>query len=64
MLVDFCEGSGEIEFAAGLNGFRKDCIQIIVVENHNVLGPAAGGVQEATGMVAENPHREGFSTLS
>ena len=64
VLVEFCKVSGEIAFAAGLNGFRKDCIRIIVVENHNVLGAAAGGVQEATGMVAENPHREGFSTLS
>ena len=55
MMVEFCEGLSEIVFAAGLNGFHKDCIQILVVENHDVLGAAAGGVQEATGLVAENP---------
>ena len=58
-MVEFCEGLSEIVFAAGLNGFHKDCIQILVVENHDVLGAAAGGVQEATGLVAENPAGDG-----
>ena len=54
MLVEFCEGSSEIAFAVVLDGFRKNCVQIVVVENHDVLGSAAEGVQEATGLVAEN----------
>ena len=67
VLVEFYKGSGEIAFAAGLNGFRKDCVLIAVVKNHDVLGAAAGGVQEATGQVAENPagdgHRLGKQTM-
>ena len=67
VLVEFCEGSGEIAFAAGLNGFREDCVRIIVVENHDILGAAAGGVQEANGPVAEilagDGHRFGEHTM-
>ena len=67
MLVKFCKGSGEIAFAAGLNGFRKDRFRIVVVENHDVLGAAAGGVREATGLVSEKPagdgHRFGEHTM-
>ena len=55
MLVEFCKGSGEIAFTEGLNGFREDRVQILVVENHDVFGAAAGGVREATGLVADNP---------
>ena len=43
-LVEFCKGSGEILFTVGLNGFREDCIQTVIVENRDVLGAAAGGV--------------------
>ena len=53
VLVVFCEGSGKIAFAAVLDGFRKNFVQIVVVENHDVLGAAAGGVREAIGLVAE-----------
>ena len=67
VLVEFFEGSGEIAFAAGLDGFRENFIRIVVVENHDVLGASAGGVQEATGLVAENPagdgHRFGKHTM-
>ena len=41
-------------FAVGLVGFRKNNVRIIVVENHDILGAAAGGVKEATVLVAEN----------
>ena len=53
VLVGFCEGSGKIAFAAGINGFRKDYVRIVGVEKHDVLGAAAGGVREATVLVAE-----------
>ena len=55
MLVKFCKGSGDIAFAAGLDGFRENCVRIVVVENHDILGAVDGDVQEATGLVAENP---------
>ena len=55
MLVEFCKGLSEIAFAAGLDGFHENCVRIVVVENHDVLGDAARGMREATGMVAENP---------
>ena len=54
MLVEFCEGLSEIAFAAGLDGFHENCVRIVVVENHDVLGAKAGGVREATDLVAEN----------
>ena len=67
LLVEFCEGSGEIAFDAGLDGFQNNCVRIVVVENHDVLGATAEGVQEATGLVAENPagdgHRFGEHTM-
>ena len=59
MLAEICEGWGELEVAAGLNGFCKDRVKIIVVENHDVLGAVAGGVRETTGLVTENLARNG-----
>ena len=59
VLVEFCEGPGEIASAAGLDGFRKNCVQIVVIGNHDVPGAAAGGVQEANCIVAENPDGDG-----
>ena len=54
MLAEIFEGSDEIALYAGLNGFCEDRVRIVVVENHDVLGAAAGGVRETTGLVAEN----------
>ena len=54
MLVEFYEGSGEIAFNVGLDGFCENCVRIVVVENHDVLGATDGGVREATSLVAEN----------
>ena len=59
VLVEFCQGSGEITFAAELDGFCNNCVLIVVVENDDVLGAAAGGLQEATSLVAENPAGDG-----
>ena len=59
VLVEFCKGLGEIAFAAGLDGFHENCVLIVVLENHDVLGATAGGVREATGLVAENPSGDG-----
>ena len=68
VLVGFFKGSGEIAFDAGLDGFRNNFIQIVVVENHDILGAMAGGLREATGLVTENPsgygHRFGDHTIS
>ena len=61
VLIEFCKGSGEIVFAVGIDGFRKNCVQIVVVENHDVLGAAAGGVHEATGLVTEYSAGDGHS---
>ena len=41
VLVEFCKGLGEIAFATGLDGFCKNCVLIVVVENHDVLGAVA-----------------------
>ena len=54
MLDEIFKGSGELVDAAGIHGFYEDRVRIVVVENNDVLGDAAGGVQENTGMVAEN----------
>ena len=37
VLVEFCEGLGEIAFATGLDGFCKNCVLIVVVENHDAI---------------------------
>ena len=54
VLAEICEGSGDIALAVGLNEFCKDFVRIVVVEIHDVLGAAAGGVQETTSLVTEN----------
>ena len=58
---------GELALTAGLNGFCEDRVRIVVVENHDVIGAAAGGVREMTGLVAEksarNGHRFGKHTM-
>ena len=59
VIVKFCEGAGAITFVVGLDEFRKNFVQITVIENHDVISAAAGGVQEATGLVAKNPCRYG-----
>ena len=59
MLVKFCEGAGAITFVVGLDEFRKNFVQITVIENHDVISATDGGVQEATGLVAKNPGRYG-----
>ena len=54
MLVELCKSLGELALAAGLNGFCKDRAGILVLEIHDVLGAADGGVREITGLVVEN----------
>ena len=61
MLTDLHEGSCELALAVGLNKFCKDRVRIVVVENHGVIGAAAGGVQEPTSMVAEDLAINGHS---
>ena len=67
MLAELCEGSGELALAAELHGFCKDCVRIVVVKNHDVIGAAAGGVRETTGLVVEksdgNGHHSGKHTM-
>ena len=57
MLDELCKGLGEIALAAGLIGFCEDHIRIVVIENHDIIGAAAGGVRKMTGLVAENSSR-------
>ena len=59
VLAELCKGLGELALTAGLNGFCEDCVRIVVVENHDVIGAADGGVQETTSLVAENPVKDG-----
>ena len=50
-----------------LMDYARIAFEIVVIENHDVLGAAAGGVWELTGLVAENlagnGHRFGKHTM-
>ena len=57
VLAELCKGLSELTFTVGLNGFCKDRVRIVVVENHDALGAVAEGVRETTVLVAENSAR-------
>ena len=59
MLVELVEGTGELALAAGIHRFGQDCIVIVVIKNHNVLGVTAGGVQESTNLIDEHADENG-----
>ena len=44
VLAELCKGLGDIVLTVVLNGFCEDLVRIVFVENHDILGAAAGGV--------------------